>query len=124
MTVISSVQAAGKTTVTLGFTSGTDANGSLLDANYRLQINGATLGIDANGSGTTDGIRTIDFHRLFGDTDGDMDVDGLDFQRLYSAFFGDAALINAFDRDNDMDLADEINAFFGQVGTSLDPFGG
>ena len=34
------------------------------------------------------------------------------------------AFLNAFDQDDDMDLSDEINDFFGRVGTELDPFSG
>ncbi|MCA9050728.1 MAG: hypothetical protein KDA89_18445, partial [Planctomycetaceae bacterium] len=121
LTVTSSVQSGGKTIVVLSFLSGTDVHGSLVDGNYELLIDGSPLGIDANGSGTTTGTKSVRFHRLYGDTDGDRDVDGADYQNVYRAYFGSAAHMNALDQDDDDDLFDELNSFFSRIGTRLDP---
>ncbi|MCA9140159.1 MAG: hypothetical protein KDB00_25480 [Planctomycetales bacterium] len=53
----------------------------LIDGDYRFTIDGALLGIDANG--VDFGVNATDeFFRLFGDTDGDGDVDGIDHDRF------------------------------------------
>lgn len=122
LSVDSSTFSAGKTTIVLSFTSSLDANGSLIDGNYQLTIDGGVLGIDGNGDGSVGGSRIINFHRLFGDSDGDRDVDGGDYMNFYAAHFGDTALTNVFDVDDDDMVADDIMAFFAQFGKILNPF--
>jgi hypothetical protein len=59
----------------------------LVDGRYRLTIGGAALGIDANG--LAPGHDSVDeFFRLFGDHDGDGDVDHLDYKRFLD-FYAD-----------------------------------
>lgn len=69
----------------------------LVDGEYRLTIEGAKLGIDANGAGY--GLdATDDFFRLFGDSDGDRDVDGTDNDRFFD-YYQDADRPFLFDFD-------------------------
>lgn len=122
LSVDSAAISGGMTTIVLSFTSGTGASGSLVDGNYRLLIDGILLGVDADDSGSVGGTNTTDFHRLFGDSDGDRDVDGQDYMNFYAAHFGDAAFTNVFDLDDDDIVADDIMAFFMQFGKILAPF--
>ena len=124
LTVESTSQSNGQTKIVLTFTSGTDANGSLVDGNYLLQINGDPRGFDADGSGTSAGTRSISFHRFYADTDGDRDVDATDYGNFFQAFQGNAAFAAALDQDDDDDFMDESGAFFANYGQSLAPFGG
>lgn len=83
--VVSSDLVDGKQVVVLKFT-GTDliesisrrrGDAMLIDGDYEFRINGAELNIDANGPER--GVVAVDeFYRLFGDTDGDRDVDSDD----------------------------------------------
>ena len=88
LTVISSTVDAGKTTVVLEFTSGTQASGSLIDGNYRLVIDYGVLGIDGDGDSLVGGTKTVSFHRFFGDSDGDRDVDAQDSTNYRAGLVG------------------------------------
>jgi len=120
----------GATVVTLnGFTGAQTESGSLADGVYTLTVfaNQVTDAfgqfLDGNGDGTpgdnyvspTTGPNRI--HRLFGDSDGDGDADGLDFAALRLAFAVGNTL--AFDADGDGQLtAADVAAFrerFGSV---------
>ncbi len=129
LTVVSRAFAAGKTTVVLGFTSGTSSvSGSLNDGNYRLVIDYGVLGIDGDGNGQLGGTRTISFHRFFGDSDGDRDVDARDAANYRSALQGVTTWRSIFDFDNDgilitgsiQDQQDK-DAFFANYGRLLSP---
>ncbi|WP_197455214.1 reprolysin-like metallopeptidase [Stieleria neptunia] len=90
----------------------------LVDGEYRLTIEGAKLGIDANGAGY--GVNaTDDFFRLFGDSDGDRDVDGTDSDR----FFADdetAGQSSLFDFDaKPQKKAVDRSEFINRFGTQL-----
>ena len=122
LTVDSSSFAAGVTTVVLSFTSGTNTAGSLVDGNYRLTVDGATFGIDGNEDGSIGGQNVTEFHRLYGDSDGDRDVDGSDFVSFIRSLFGNPAFQNAFDQDNDDDIFEELGTFFSSFGSRLNPF--
>jgi len=121
LNVESVTQVEGQTTVVLTFTNGTESNGSLIDGNYELTIGGTALGVDADGSGEVGGQQVVNFHRLFGDSDGDRDVDGADYMNMYRAHFGDTAYTNVFDVDDDDAVADDFMAFFMQYGKILNP---
>ena len=122
LTVISRVFSAGKTTVVLGFTSGTESlSGSLLDGNYRLVVDYGLLGIDGNGDGQIGGLRTINFHRFFGDSDGDRDVDANDYRNYLLGTRGTSSMLSLFDRDSDNSLLDERDAFFANYARRLNP---
>ncbi|MEZ6131872.1 MAG: choice-of-anchor I family protein [Planctomycetaceae bacterium] len=116
----------GRTVVVLSFAAGASveasgAVGSLIDGNYELTINGGPQSFDADKSGTSGGEEKIRFHRLFGDSDGDRDVDGADYGNFFRAYYGDAAFSNVFDRDDDDDLLEEFGAFFSNFGRHLPP---
>ena len=121
LAVESSTQSAGRTYVVLTFSSGTDAFGSLIDGNYEFVVNGGVLGIDADGSGTAGGTSTTRFHRLFGDSDGDRDVDGRDYYNYILSLRGNALLRRLFDQDDDTNLIEERADFFARYGRRLNP---
>ncbi|MEM6470121.1 MAG: hypothetical protein AAF802_11245, partial [Planctomycetota bacterium] len=90
-----------------------DATGSLNDGNYQLQIIGSQITdqsgrqLDGDGDLIAGGNAQDDFFRLFGDSDGDRDVDGVDFLEFRSAFRttnADLAFNPAFDKDGDGDV--------------------
>jgi len=126
VTVVSRSSDGVKTTVVLGFTSGTQTSGSLADGIYRLTINYGILNID--GDGLIGSTKTINFHRFFGDSDGDRDVDANDSKNykagIKSSIAGGSAWRSLFDHDNDGTLSSgssydrqDYDAFFGAVGT-------
>jgi len=116
------------TSVTITFTGGSvDAN-SLADGLFTLTVNaalvtgaGGPLDGDGNGTGGDDyvvvGTPANGLYRLFGDSDGDGDVDAQDF----GAFRGAFGTVNAtFDFDNDADVdAADFGAFRARFGTSV-----
>ena len=130
LTVASSTFAAGRTTVVLELTSGTEASGSLVDGDYRLVIDYGVLGIDGDGDSLVGGTRTVDFHRFFGDSDGDRDVDSRDAANYVRGLRGNASWRSVFDWDNDGSLLaigpvqdpDDKAAFFANFGHILNPF--
>jgi glucose/arabinose dehydrogenase len=91
---VSSQEVNGRTVATITFLDFIDANsgGSLSDGTYRLTIRGSAIAdntgrtIDADGDGHTGGERVVNFHRLFGDSNGDRDVDNGDLIPLRAAF--------------------------------------
>ena len=116
LNVDSATQVGSTTTVVLSFTTNTEAVGSLTDGNYELTIDGAPLGIDGDGSGTVGGLQQTGFHRLFGDSDGDRDVDGRDFFNLLKARFSRPATPNVFadvfDYDDDGNVFGDLDDLF------------
>ena len=122
LTVLSSTNVGGKQRVVLGFTAGplVETSGSLIDGDYQFKVGGSALGIDANGAAL--GVDKVDdFHRFFGDSDGDGDVDMGDYRNDLTGLLGlKEDLISFFDFDGDRTLLavpfiadqDDINAFF------------
>jgi hypothetical protein len=121
----------GRTVAVLTFSGSDIIGGSLADGNYTLAIradwirdaNGQEL--DGDGDGISDGDRTETFFRLFGDSDGDRDVDWQDLGRFLSAFgrrAGDANYLAYFDVNGDdrVGLVDLV-AFARRLGTHLNP---
>lgn len=108
----------GKTQVVLTFNDHTRANGALVDDNYQVTIDQVTRrGTNVELDGEKNGVEGSDFvlgnkesHGVFayyGDTDGDRDVDGLDFGRFVMAFFknlGDDGYNRNLDYDDDGDI--------------------
>ncbi|APZ96389.1 right-handed parallel beta-helix repeat-containing protein [Fuerstiella marisgermanici] len=118
VTLTASTKAGGRTTILLAF-SGThvDIGGfvGLENGNYELTIDGDALGV-------TGGEQKTRFHRLYGDSDGDRDVDGADYGNFISAlYFGSAGYNSVFDIDNSSTLFDDIDNFFGAFGSVLMP---
>ena len=108
-----------------------DASGSLLDGNYTLTIidtkitDGSGNVLDGDGDGVA-GASTVDsFFRLYGDADGDRDVDLFDFATFRSAFGSSSGSPNFQagmdqDGDGDIDLFD-FAAFRSNFGAALPP---
>ncbi|HEY1376768.1 MAG TPA: glycoside hydrolase family 76 protein [Gemmataceae bacterium] len=127
-----STDAQGRTVVALTF-SGTltesntaaGANPSLIDGQYTLTINATAitgpngLALDGNNDGIAGGNYGLSTHRLFGDVDGDGDVDLLDLNPLVPALFGVFPQPNYnpafdFEGDGDVDLLD-LNQFVSRL---------
>jgi len=120
--VTASVAGLGTNTLTVTFSGPAVIGGSLPDGLYRLTVNGQLVysegrTVDAKNDGTPGSTATIDFHRLFGDADGDRDVDATDFGAFRSAF-GGSNFVFDFDGDGDVDATD-FGQFRGQFGASI-----
>ena len=82
----------GRTVARLTFKGHHVGGGSLADGRYRLVIRGDKVRdasgrrLDGNGDGTEGGNYVDEFFRLFGDTDGDGDVDARDKAVFKSAY--------------------------------------
>lgn len=117
-------------------TTNVEANGSLKDGNYQLTVAASlvhegllSLALDGNGDGQAGDNRVFGavasdkFFRLYGDSDGDRDVDTLDYARFrnsYGKFLGDAAYAWYFNFDGDSDVdALDYARFRGRLGSTL-----
>jgi hypothetical protein len=128
--LIALVDTGSRTTVTLTFTgAGLEAN-SLADGNYTLTILGAAARsgsagplLDADGDGLPGGDLVYQFHRLFGDVNGDKAVNGLDLTAFRSAFgtvLGDANYNGGLDFDGDGAInGTDLAAFRSRFGAVL-----
>jgi VCBS repeat-containing protein len=116
---------------TLTFSGPNVAGGSLTDGRYRLTVDGGQLittsgqAIDGDGDHLGGGAFVLDFHRLFGDADGDADTDFTDLARFRQALGGPS--VNPFiaynpifdsDGDGDVDFTD-LAQFRQRLGTVL-----
>jgi hypothetical protein len=118
---VAASEVGGRTVAVLTF-SGTDIiGGSLADGSYTLAIradwvrDASGRELDGDGDGIAGGDRTAAFFRLFGDSDGDRDVDWLDRDLFRSALgnsIGDAGYLWFFDFDGDGDVAGLDNGQF------------
>jgi hypothetical protein len=114
----------GRTVAVLTFTGSGIIGGSLLDGDYTLTIRGDHIRdeegreLDGDGDGNGGGDRVDAFFRLFGDADGDRDVDGLDRDLFRSMFEKSVGYLWYFDFDGDDDLDGldngQFNRRFGQ----------
>jgi len=117
----------GKTVAVLTFAGPEIVGGSLSDGSYVLTVRADRVHdrwgreLDGDGDGTSGGDRLEAFFRLFGDSDGDGDVDQLDRDLFRSAFktnAGDPNYLSYFDfnGDGNVDGLDngEFNRRFGQ----------
>jgi hypothetical protein len=121
---------AARTAATLTFTGSLIVAGSLQDGRFSLvmdstKIHDASGGLlDGDGDGLSGGARAADaFFRLFGDSDGDGDVDNLDLFRFRQSFGLTSADPNFksyfdFDGDGDVDNLDLFH-FRQRFGTTL-----
>lgn len=81
-----------KTIVTLTFGGSKVSRGSVTDGRYRLTIDGdqifnaAGTAVDGDGNGVAGGDAVSAFFRLYGDSDGDADVDAVDQAAFTSTF--------------------------------------
>ncbi|QDV44463.1 FG-GAP repeat protein [Stieleria neptunia] len=111
------------TRATIGFQGPlVDASGSLLDGIYRLAIrdgyvrDAAGNSFDGDFDGTPGGRYVDEFFRLFGDSDGDRDVDGQDYGRFGLSFLKSASEDGydpRFDSDDDGDVDGQDYGRFG-----------
>src|SRR5262249_8485686 len=82
----------GQTVAVLTFAGPEFVGGSLADGRYTLTVRADRVHdrwgreLDGDGDGVAGGNRSDGFSRLFGDSDGDGDVDGLDRDRFRAAF--------------------------------------
>jgi Tol biopolymer transport system component len=107
--------------VTLTFSGMQTQFGSLIDGKYTLRVRAdqvSNIGpLDGNNDGVGGDDFTFNFHRLFGDADGNGFVDAWDF-RAFRAALGSAAFVFDFDGDGDVDAADFV-AFRGRFGVAV-----
>lgn len=111
----------GKTVAVLTFVGSEFVVGSLADGSYTLTVLADHVHdrfgreLDGDGDGSAGGNRVDGFSRLFGDSDGDGDVDRLDRDLFRSAFkksAGEAGYLWYFDFDGDGDVDGRDNGQF------------
>jgi arylsulfate sulfotransferase len=111
----------GKTVATLTFAGPEFIGGSVADGRYALTVHAGRVHdrfgreLDGDGDGVSGGDRLDAFFRLFGDSDGDGDVDAVDWDALHSTFLksaGDPGFLWYFDFDGDGDVDGLDNAQF------------
>lgn len=128
-TVSAAVDNLGLTTIViLTFSGASVDNGSLADGRHTLTIQAAGINggqFDGNGDGAVGDNyvlvgdpATNKLFRLFGDADGDGDVDIADFAAFRGAFSNTSNLSFDSDGDGDVDLGD-FAAFRQRFGTSI-----
>jgi hypothetical protein len=115
-------------TFTTGGAVGIDPGNSLIDGQYTLSIiankiqstNGT---FDGDGDGISEGSpvddMTLNFHRLFGDANGDRVVSAVDFN-VFRTAYGAGASIFDFDGDGQTSASD-FNQFRTRYGLSYNP---
>jgi hypothetical protein len=128
VTLAASVDNSGPgTAVTLTFTGGPVDNTSLADGRYTLTALASLIAggaLDGNGDGSPGdnfvliGDLANRLFRLFGDADGDGDVDAQDFGAFRAAFGGTSNLAFDFDGDGDVD-AQDFGQFRARFGSSV-----
>jgi hypothetical protein len=111
----------GRTVAVFTFAGPEFVGGSLADGSYTLTVRADHVHdrwgreLDGDGDGSASGNRVDAFFRLFGDSDGDRDVDGLDRDLFRSAFgtsAADAGYLWYFDFDGDGDVEGPDNGRF------------
>jgi hypothetical protein len=121
----------GQTVAVLSFAGPEVVGGSLADGNYTLTVRGDHAhdrfgrALDGDGDGSAGGDSADAFFRLYGDSDGDRDVDWLDLGRFLSSFGrqqGDPLYLDYFDVNGDdrVGLIDLV-AFVRRLGNELNP---
>jgi hypothetical protein len=121
----------GRTVAVLTFTGTNIIAGSLADGNYTLTVRGDLIrdavgrAVDGDGDGNGGGDRSNSMYRLFGDSDGDRDVDVHDLVQFASTLgrqAGDPKYLAYFDVNGDdrVGLID-LFAFVDRLGTHLNP---
>jgi hypothetical protein len=103
-----------QTVATLTFADGIDpGSGSLSDGRYSLTIFGNLITdgsgdlLDGDGDGTAGGNFSFEFHRLFGDADGNAAVNSVDFA-MFRMSFGVSASIFDFNGDGQTNSNDFV----------------
>lgn len=100
-------------TVTFSSNSGCAiVGGSLPDGNWILTLDGDSAGIDG-------GEQTHEFHRFFGDQDGDRDVDATDYFQFNAARTGTYKSWFDYNSDSTIDLTTDYPEFQKRMGRKL-----
>jgi hypothetical protein len=111
----------GKTVAVLTFAGAEFVGGSLADGLYTLTVRSDRVHdrwgreLDGDGDGSAGGDRSGAFRRLFGDSDGDGDVDRLDrdlFRSASKKSVGENGYVWYFDFDGDGDVDGRDNGEF------------
>ncbi len=111
----------GKTVAVLSFAGPEFVGGSLADGSYTLTVRADRVHdrwgreLDGDSDGAAGGDRVSSFFRLFGDADGDGDVDRADRDRFRAAFHasaGEPGYLWYFDFDGDGDVDGRDNGQF------------
>jgi hypothetical protein len=121
----------GRTQAVVTFVGSDVIAGSLADWNYMLTVRSGRVhdafgrSLDGDGDGDAGGDRSEALFRLYGDSDGDRDVDLIDLGRFLSTLgrrSGDSHYLAYFDVNGDarVGLVD-LFAFVGRLGTHLNP---
>jgi hypothetical protein len=108
---INSVPVLGQTVANITFTGSAVIGGSLADGRYRLRVVAANVTNQAAPFSPMASDVTFEFHRFYGDINGDAHVDIVDFGQFSATFnlmAGQTGFIAAFDFNNDgrIDIAD------------------
>jgi hypothetical protein len=121
----------GQTRAVLTFAGADVMAGSLVDGNYTLTVRSEMVhdrfgrSLDGNGDGTAGGDRSDEFFRLYGDSDGDRDVDLIDLARFLSTFGrheGQSHYLGYFDVNGDATIGViDLVAFARRFGSRLEP---
>src|SRR5207248_555937 len=113
----------GKTVAVLTFVGTEFVGGSLSDGSYTLTVRAGHVHdrwgreLDGDGNGSAGGDRVDGFFRLFGDGDGDHDVDHADLDLMLSSFgksSGEAGFLWFLDYDGGGDVGGRDMAQFNQ----------
>jgi subtilisin family serine protease/subtilisin-like proprotein convertase family protein len=124
LAVTTTTSAATQTVARLTFSGALFQNGTLLDGSYQLRVvsgqvseNGQAL--DGDDNGLAGGDHLFNFHRLFGDIDGNGAITAIDFNAFRLAYGGTSAF---FDADGDGQVtATDFNLFRMRYGMTLTP---
>jgi hypothetical protein len=121
----------GQTAAVLTFTGSGIIGGSLADGNYTLTVRGdhardaVGRALDGDGDGAPGGDRTDAIFRLYGDGDGDRDVDLRDLGRFLSTLGrrpADPYYLAYFDVNGDARIGvTDLVAFAYRLGSNLNP---
>src|SRR6185369_915995 len=79
---------------------------SLIDGRYSLNVKG-NLTLDTSGAGMASDF-ALNFHRLFGDSDGNATVDQTDFIAFRNAFNNGPSIVFDYDGDGQVNQTDFI----------------
>jgi hypothetical protein len=128
---VATSEADGRTVAWLTFGGDGILGGSLADGNYTLAVRGGLIhdvfgrDLDGDGDGTPGGDRLEVLFRLYGDRNGDRDVDKLDqalFEGTLGRAAGDPAFLGYFDFEGDGDVDGlDRDEFLWRLGTRLGP---
>jgi hypothetical protein len=121
----------GQTVAVLTFTGSGIVGGSLADGNYTLTVRGGSVNdrfgwaLDGDGDGNAGGDGTASVFRLFGDSDGDRDVDLRDLSQFLGTIgrrAGDSGYLWYFDANGDdrVGVLDTLT-FACRIGSRLAP---